>query len=225
MTAALNIAKKCTAMGGTWLRFNNMSQRTEILDLEVGFSEEFEQSWTLYTQWKKETTESAECQEPEQKASVDLTTDTPQKARLAAKASIKNKETGEVDIGKKPKRAKTSLGAAMAVSQTVKKELGLAQFTAAGLKKRTAAENWTWAAEERDAWNEALDELNLVAERYPCLVTEDLCETKRGTKEHELEVMLDHFNREMEEPLKQVSVRVRMLLGMCDGRRRILNSW
>ena len=31
------------------------------------------------------------------------------------------------------------------------------------------------------------------------------------------------FNREMEEPLKRVSVRVRMLLGTYDARRRILN--
>ena len=57
MTAALNIAKRCIAVGGTWLRFNDMSQRTEFLDLEVGFSEEFEQSWTPDTQWKKETTQ------------------------------------------------------------------------------------------------------------------------------------------------------------------------
>ena len=42
----------------------------------------------------------------------------------------------------------------MAVAQTVKKELGLAQFTAAGLKKRMAAQNWTWAAEECDALSE-----------------------------------------------------------------------
>ena len=71
--------------------------------------------------WKKETTESAECPQLEQKAFVDLTPDMPQKAPLAAKVSIKDKETGELDSGKKPKRAKTSLDAAMAVAQTVKK--------------------------------------------------------------------------------------------------------
>ena len=48
LKAAKNIASRCIAMGGNWVRFNPMSRRCEFLDLEIGFEELFEESWSLY---------------------------------------------------------------------------------------------------------------------------------------------------------------------------------
>ena len=46
--AAKNIADACVKMGPPWTRYNEMSKRTEFLDMEYSHRSEFSKAWRLY---------------------------------------------------------------------------------------------------------------------------------------------------------------------------------
>ena len=47
LAAAKKYAERCIALGGSWVRFNQMTDRTEYLELEVSVLEEHEKLWRL----------------------------------------------------------------------------------------------------------------------------------------------------------------------------------
>lgn len=53
LRAARNYAASCRQMGGSWVRFNKMTQRTEYLYMKSHVYEEFEKSWAVYEESKK----------------------------------------------------------------------------------------------------------------------------------------------------------------------------
>lgn len=218
LEAARNICERCVAMGGNWVRINPLSRRAEFLDLEVGWQEEFERSWSLYER-RSQTSDGAE-----ERAETDATEQRPRRKNMKTPDPDYDKDEQKVEKKEPAQRTKNDLDKAWAEATAIKKQYATTMLAACSLQRRMQSESgWEWAMSERSKLDTLIGDLEAKLQEFSnTFLTDEGKSLRRLYKDrpHLLQTELENL-RVLSDPLKRVSVQTRMILVMQSARQSV----
>ena len=212
VTAAINYVTKAMRMGGQWIHWNPMTERTDVLYVKKSHRSIFRSMWGMFC----EQTHEVEAQQPDQ-AQEAIGIETPQKQKGKAKAKgkgknkrkhVKEQTEEEKDAQKEAKKARLDLVRKAEATKSVYLKTMAVHHQLLGSiandKSYAWANNEATAARLRAAESAVVSRVEAHVFHKFCLVN-DMSEVKKANSDDELCNNLRHFATELDAVLSSLS--------------------